>query len=104
MKRFSMTVVLAMFVMLYCCAQINVFPLTEQNIKIKKNSCIYYLPQTTLEIRVKLTKETLTPGPFYKYAEKYLCIKNVPSTVTSDINIECKDTIIFLIDDFRLTT
>jgi len=88
MKRFSMTVVLVMFAMLYCCAQINVFPLTEQNIKIKKNSSIYYLPQTTLEIRMKITKESLIPGPYYKYAEKYLCIKNVPTTASSDIVID----------------
>ena len=75
MKRFGLTMVFTLIAMLYCCAQIQVFPLTEQNVRIKKNSCIYYLPQTTLEIRVKVTKETLIPGPFYKYAEKYLCIK-----------------------------
>lgn len=80
--------VFTLIAMLYCCAQIQVFPLTEQNVRIKKNSCIYYLPQTTLEIRVKVTKETLIPGPFYKYAEKYLCIKNAPSASSSDISIE----------------
>lgn len=83
-----MTVVFVLAAMLYCVAQIQVFPLTEQNVRIKKNSCIYYLPQTTLEIRLKVTKETLVPGPYYKYAEKYLCIKNVPSAVSTDINIE----------------
>ena len=80
--------VFTLIAMLYCCAQIQVFPLTEQNVRIKKNSCMYYLPQTTLEIRVKVTKETLIPGPFYKYAEKYLCIKNAPSASSSDISIE----------------
>lgn len=88
MKRFGLTMVFTLIAMLYCCAQIQVFPLTEQNVRIKKNSCIYYLPQTTLEIRVKVTKETLIPGPFYKYAEKYLCIKNAPSASSSDISIE----------------
>ena len=83
-----MTVVIVFAAMLYCCAQIQVFPLTEQNVKIKKNSCIYYLPQTTLEIRMKVSKQTLTPGPYYKYAEKYLSIKNVPAVVSSDISID----------------
>jgi hypothetical protein len=88
MKRFSMTVVFLLVAMLYCAGQIQVFPLTEQNVRIKKNSCVYYLPQTTLEVKLKITKETLIPGPYYKYAEKYLSIKNVASAVSSDISID----------------
>jgi len=88
MKRFITTVVLAFATIFYCTAQIQVFPITDQEVKIKKNASLYYLPQTTLEIRIKITRETLVPGPFCKYAEKYLCIKNAATEESSDIVIE----------------
>lgn len=68
-------------------AQIKVFPVSDTETSIKKNAFLYYLPQTTLEIKIKVTKETLVPGPYSKYAEKYLSIKNAATSAISDVKI-----------------
>ena len=91
MKRFSATIVLVLFSAFCMFAQINVFPVSNSDVTIKKNAFIYYLPQTTLEVKVKVTKETLVPGPYSKYAEKYLCIKNAVTTDVSDVKIDNVD-------------
>ena len=72
-------------------AQIKVFPISDSDVAIKKNAFLYYLPQATLEIKVTVTKETLMPGPYSKYAEKYLCIKNAAMSSESDVRIENVD-------------
>lgn len=91
MKRFNLIVAIFLFSTFCTYAQINVFPISNSEKAIKKNAYLYYLPQTTLEIKVTVTKETLIPGPYSKYAEKYLCIKNVAMVNTSDVKIENVD-------------
>ena len=88
MKKLS--IILAMLLASALCtfAQIKVFPMSDTEVLIKKNAFMYYLPQTTLEIKIKVTTETLVPGPYSKYAEKYLCIKNVATSSVSDVKIE----------------
>lgn len=91
MKKLS--VLIAMFLLSTVCsyAQIKVFPINDSAVSIKKNAFMYYLPQTTLEIKIVLTTETLIPGPYSKYAEKYLCIKNTATSKNSDVKIENVD-------------
>lgn len=91
MKRFNLIVAIFLFSTICAFAQIKVFPISDSEVNIKKNAYLYYLPQTTLEIKVTVTKETLIPGPYAKYAEKYLCIKNSATTSTSDVKIENVD-------------
>lgn len=60
---------------------------------LEGNSAVYALPKTVLYITVKATKTSVIPGPFQKYADKYLGIKNVPDSSTkewtlSNINID----------------
>ncbi|MDR2472886.1 MAG: DUF4831 family protein, partial [Tannerella sp.] len=38
---------------------------------------IYYLPKTSLIINAEVTKTTVKAGVYYKYAERYLGVKNV---------------------------
>lgn len=63
-------------------------PLAAQTKVIKKNAVkandfgiTYSLPKTTLIIDAEVTKYTCKAGPYYKYAEKYLGVKDV---VTED--------------------
>ena len=51
---------------------------------LENNSCIYALPRTVLYLTVKATNTLVIPGPFHEYAEKYLGIKNVPDSSTSE--------------------
>lgn len=88
MKRLSITFATVLLSAFCCFSQINVFPITNTEVRIKKNSMLYYLPQTTFEIKMTVTTETLVPGPYSKYAEKYLCIKNAATTTTTDVKIE----------------
>ncbi len=91
MKRLVFLLAIFLFSAICAFAQIKVFPISNSEVTIKKNAFIYYLPQTSLEIKVTVTKETLVPGPYSKYAEKYLCIKNSATTGTSDVKIENVD-------------
>lgn len=63
-------------------------PLSAQTKVVKKNAAksnnfgiTYSLPKTTLIINAELTKVTSKAGPYYKYAEKYLGVKDA---VTED--------------------
>lgn len=91
MKRLCITVAILLLSAICLFAQIKVFPISDREVVIKKNALMYYLPQTTLEIKIKVTKETLIPGPYSKYAEKYLCIKNAATSMISDVKIENVD-------------
>ena len=51
---------------------------------LENNSCIYALPRTVLYLTVKANKTLVIPGPFHEYADKYLGIKNVPDSSTSE--------------------
>ena len=91
MKRLNFVIAILLFSTAYTFAQIKVFPISNSEVAIKKNAFLYYLPQTTLEVKITVTKETLAPGPYSKYAEKYLCLKNAATTSISDVKIEHVD-------------
>jgi hypothetical protein len=76
-----------------CKPSLEVIPVSGNDTQIKKNGIIYHLPRTVFEIEVNLTHEIVIPGPFHKYANKYLSITNVPYTeeesyTISDIKIK----------------
>ncbi|MCF0206321.1 MAG: DUF4831 family protein, partial [Bacteroidales bacterium] len=87
MKKLVLIIV-ALLVNVCCFSQINVFNAKETNVNVKKNPLIYFLPKTTFVIKIKATTETFYPGPYSKYAEKYLCIKNAGDTKSSKIKID----------------
>jgi len=91
MKRLSLVATMILLSTVCCFSQINVFPVTNTDVRIKKNSVLYYLPQTTFEIKMTVTTETLIPGPYSKYAEKYLSIKNAAIVSETDVKIENVD-------------
>ena len=47
---------------------------------VTSEGAVYYLPKTAIRITLQIEKTTYTPGEFCKYSEKYLRIKDVPST------------------------
>lgn len=47
---------------------------------VTSEGAVYYLPKTAIRVTLKIEKTTYTPGEFCKYSEKYLRIKDVPST------------------------
>jgi len=57
-------------------SQINVIPVTDSEIQIKKNSFIYSLPRVTINISITVETEYFFPGPYQKFADKYLTIRN----------------------------
>lgn len=61
-------------------------PLAAQTKVVRKNALkandygiTYSLPKTLLQIDAEVTKSACKAGPYYKYAEKYLGVKNVVS-------------------------
>ena len=58
-------------------------PLFAQTKVTKKNAVkandfgiTYSLPKTSLVVVVEVTKTVRKAGPYYQYADKYLCVKN----------------------------
>jgi hypothetical protein len=78
MKKIHITVVLVLL-FTFCQAQkkINVANIKSMN-NLDDNTAIYALPKTILNITAEAERTTIIPGPYYKYAEKYLGIHNVP--------------------------
>lgn len=48
----------------------------------------YFLPTTRLHITVTATKKSYTPGEFNLYAERFLRLKNVPSTAYDEWTLD----------------
>lgn len=47
---------------------------------VTTDGAIYYLPKTAIRITLQIEKTTYIPGDFCKYADKYLRLKDVPTT------------------------
>ena len=54
---------------------------------LQAGSFIYALPQTVIDVCVTAEEVTVIPGPFEKYADKYLAIQNVPAKAEKVWNI-----------------
>ncbi|MCA1918002.1 MAG: DUF4831 family protein [Flavobacterium piscis] len=57
--------------------QIYSFNINDPNKTIKENVLVYYLPKVVFDVIVTVETEYFIPGPFARFAEKYLSIKNV---------------------------
>jgi len=73
----------------------NVTPIKSMA-DLGETNAVYALPLTVLDITIEASRKTVIPGPFHKYAEKYLGIKNVPDSATvewtiSDVRIDVYD-------------
>ncbi|MDL2262274.1 DUF4831 family protein [Bacteroidales bacterium OttesenSCG-928-I21] len=81
-------IILLMLVSVAAYSQINTRMITDSDLQIKENTILYYLPRVTLNVEVVVETEYVVPGPFNKYSETYLSIKQVPTetTVFSEIN------------------
>ncbi|MDR2010698.1 MAG: DUF4831 family protein [Bacteroidales bacterium] len=69
-------------------AQINTNIISDPNLQVKENSVMYYLPRVVLNVEVDVETEYVIPGPYNKFAETYLTIKQAPGerVVTSEIS------------------
>lgn len=61
-----------------CKPSLEVIPISNSDAQIETNGIVYHLPRTAFEIEVSVNYELTIPGPFHKYANKYLSITNVP--------------------------
>lgn len=86
MKNYVLFII-SLFVFTCASAQnIEVFKKTE-NKPITKQSFIYALPQTSINITLEVSKTTIIKGPYAEYAQKYLKITNVPLKDSSSWSI-----------------
>jgi len=87
MRKIRITVVLV-FLFTFCEAQKknNVTNIKSMN-SLDNNAAIYALPKTILNITAEAERTTILPGPFYKYADKYLGIQNVPDRKKTEWDI-----------------
>lgn len=56
-------------------SQIKVYNLADTTAKIRHNSLVYYLPESVIRVKVVVETEYFFPGPYNKFADKYLTIK-----------------------------
>ena len=54
---------------------------------VTSEGAVYYLPKTAIRITLQIEKTTYTPGEFCKYSEKYLRIKDVASTPSTQYRL-----------------
>jgi hypothetical protein len=66
--------------------KLQVTPLGQESSKAK-DQYVYVLPQTVLKVEVTLREVRSVPGPYWEYAEKYLGLKEVVKTKSSQWNI-----------------
>jgi len=87
MRKIHITVVLVSL-FAFCEAQkkINVTNIKSTN-SLEDNAAIYALPKTILNITAEARRTTIIPGPFYKYADKYLGIQDVPEREITEWDI-----------------
>lgn len=82
MKKNVIIILFSCFISISLFGQINVIPVTDTVLQIKKNAIPYYLPMKSFEVSVDVETYYFVAGPFNKYAEKYLSLKDA-STVNS---------------------
>lgn len=58
-------------------AQIKTFNIDDTTVVIKSKPYYYSLPKVIFNIKIKVKTEYFHPGPYCKFADKYLTIKNV---------------------------
>ena len=58
----------------------------------------YSLPQTVLSLEVEAVRETFYAGPYAKYAEKYLGIKQAASSTSADCSVDISCTAVIRCD------
>jgi len=87
MRKIQITVVL-IFLFLFCEAQKKNYVTNIKSMSsLDNNAAIYALPKTILVITAEAIRTTVIPGPFHKYADKYLGIENVPDREITEWDI-----------------
>ena len=54
---------------------------------VTADGAVYFLPKTAIRVTVQIEKTTYTPGEFCKYADRYLRLKDVPTTASESYRI-----------------
>ena len=85
---FKIIMILCWFTVLSCSSagKISVSNVNDSGSR-QDNSFIYALPQTILDVGVTAEEIVVIPGPYQKFAEKYLGIKHAPSNPEHHWNI-----------------
>ena len=72
---------ISLFVILLSAFSMNAQTIVEKMVPTKAtgNGIVYSLPKTSFIVNVEVTKVTVKAGPYYRYAELYLGVKDVPT-------------------------
>lgn len=62
-----------------CSTQMNVVQLRNNLDQNKQHGIVYFLPRTIVEVDIEVTTEKFIPGPYNRYADKFLSISSAPS-------------------------
>ncbi len=82
MKRLffkGICIVAVIFFLASCASTSNVNVGPVDNTNLMGSSAIYSLPQTVIDVYVVAEETKVIPGPYQKYAEKYLGIQHAPA-------------------------
>lgn len=74
----KIAILIGVVVLLSCSKKpIQVLP-AENTTRLNTKGLIYALPRTVLKIKVDAVKDIIVPGPYCRYAQKYMGISDVP--------------------------
>ncbi len=87
MRKIHITVIF-IFLFTLCEAQKKDYVTNIKSMNsLENNAAIYALPKTMITITAEARRTTVIPGPFHKYADKYLGIQNVPDREITEWDI-----------------
>jgi hypothetical protein len=69
-------------------AQVKTYHVNDSIEEIKNNSILYFLPRAVINVTVQTNTSVFIPGPYSRFADKYLTIKNVKHEQKSVTEIE----------------
>lgn len=88
MRNFNIVLSILLIVgVVSCSKQITTVSPINQVSSLSTKGVVYALPKTSFNVDIKTTQTTIIPGPYAKYAQKYLGIEDAPTAKTSNWEI-----------------
>ena len=85
MKKYILTFILILAATASITAQTDVEPFVPGT---TLEGVCYYLPRTAFRVTIVAEKTTIRPGDFYKYADRYLRMQDVPTEQSVEWNLK----------------
>jgi hypothetical protein len=79
MNKLVLIIVVVIIGLFFSCKPvIEVVPMSDTAYQINENGIVYHLPRTVFHVEVIVKHQLVVPGPYHKFANKYLSITDVP--------------------------